>query len=490
MNSTVITIKGIVQGVGFRPFVWRLAKSLSLAGTVQNTSEGVQILLEGNEQAISKFLFQLSNNPPPLSKITSIKQNSAPVQNTQDFIILKSISTDELSSQVSPDISLCADCRKELYDPKDRRYHYPFINCTNCGPRYSIIKKLPYDRAATSMSEFNLCDSCAAEYSNPADRRYHAQPVACPDCGPHVFAVSPNGDKIEEPWENVWSDVVTSGKIAAVKGVGGFHLACNALDEIATALLRKRKRRESKPFAVMTRNIDWIKSVCHVSRDETALMKSRVCPIVILRIKKHLPSFKHIAPGLDTIGVMLPYSPLHELMCSDVNLIVVMTSANYSNEPMISRNSDALEKLHNLADIFLMHNRDIVNRCEDTVCICPEKQAIIIRPGRGHAPFSLNIDSNKQILSFGADLKNTFAVSHHGRITLSQYIGDLEHPKTQDILRSSVKKVLSFYNLKPESIIHDLHPDYFSTQIALDFAQKNNVPAVAVQHHHAHLAAG
>lgn len=489
-QSLSIKIEGLVQGVGFRPFVWKLATSLSLAGCVQNNPDGVHIRLEGDTNRIKQFLDLLQTNPPPLAKIISIQTETAELQNMQDFQIQHSETAGDFSTHIMPDMSLCADCRSELLNPADRRYHYPFINCTNCGPRFSIIQNLPYDRAATSMSVFDMCAECAAEYNNPADRRYHAQPVACPACGPRIIPMLPDGTAIERPWRVVWQDALEQGRIVAIKGIGGFHLACNALDETAAHLLRTRKQRESKPFAIMTPDLDWVRSVCRLAAEEEKLLTSRERPIVILKVKNDFPALKYIAPGLDTLGIMIPYSPLHELLVAFTDTPLVMTSANYSSEPMIHTNQDALCKLQDLADVFLMHNRDIVNRCDDSVCISTNNHFFVTRPGRGIAPFSINCKNAQEAVAFGADLKNTFAVVHHDRVSISQYIGDLEHPGTQNILMTNVNRHLDFFKIKPQVVIHDLHPDYFSTRLATRFARDKNVPAIAVQHHHAHLAAG
>ena len=489
MKTISITVTGIVQGVGFRPFVWQLAKRFALFGTVLNGSDGVLIFVEGDDENVQQFLYVLKNEPPPLAHIASIKIKSELIKNFSEFSILKSTNGGDFSTRISPDISMCDDCKEELFDPNNRRYHYPFINCTNCGPRFSIINGLPYDRSTTSMSSFDMCHACSIEYSDPSNRRYHAQPIACADCGPQVFVVDSKGVSKNDPWQHLWKDAVCSGQIIAVKGIGGFHLACNALDENVCSILRTRKRREAKPFALMTNNYEWIREHCIVSSKEEKLFRSRECPIVIVKIKKEFPGLTHIAPGLDTIGIMHPYSPMHELMLDIIDFPVVMTSANYSNEPMIFTNTEAFAKISNIADIFILHNRDIINRCDDSVCLQTEKHTIIIRPGRGFSPFTVSTKTNKQLLCYGADMKNTFALSHHNRITVSQYIGDLEHPEAQNLLCSSIEQYIDFNKLNPEYIIHDLHPDYFSTILAKEYALKHNLPLLAVQHHHAHCAA-
>jgi len=501
---TTIQIKGIVQGVGFRPHVWKLATSLHLRGFVRNDADGVTIRID--EGDAGRFLAELKANPPPLSKITkfTVESSRGWKNRCDEFLILESEAGAEKSVQISPDISVCEDCRRELFDTSNRRYRYPFINCVNCGPRYSIIHALPYDRPNTSMAEFDLCADCAREYNDPSDRRYHAQPVACPVCGPKLWfcsigSASQSAQRADSTsWEKPWTDAINAGKIVAVKGIGGFHLACDALNTDAVSELRKRKARENKPFALMVPDLAWAKKTCELSGVEEELLTSRERPIVVLKVKRAFQGLEDIAPNLNTLGVMLPYTPMHRLMFDAVNRPLVMTSANYSSEPMIHTHEDALKKLSGLADEFLLHDRDIVNRCDDSVCAVYGGQTIILRPGRGMAPVSFPCSAHSAdstcsvrsmsascVLGIGADMKNTFAVAHNGWITLSPYIGDLENPETQDILKTSVQRYLDCYDLEPELVVHDLHPDYFSTRIAEEFS----APKVAVQHHHAHCIA-
>jgi len=471
-----IHVTGIVQGVGFRPWVWKTARELNLKGTVRNGFDGVHIELFGNT---APFLEKLRNEPPPLSKIDTIRTWGIEYRPVEDFRILESDPSGEALQQVSPDISICDDCRRELFDPSDRRFRYPFINCVNCGPRFSIIENLPYDRSQTSMRDFEMCPDCAAEYNNPADRRYHAQPVACPVCGP---TMSP------PDWEMVWRKSMEEGRIVAVKGIGGFHLACDALNPAAVSALRERKRRESKPFALMVPDLEWVKTVCEISAEEERLLLSRERPIVLLKLKKRFQTLEQIAPGLPTLGIMLPYSPMHEIMFKLFPHPVVMTSANYTSEPMIHTNEAAHRKLKGIADVFITHNRRIVNRCDDPVCTVYNGQTIVFRPGRGVAPLSMPLNSDRCMLAFGADMKNTFALAHHGRVTLFPYIGDLENPETQQMLEQAVERELAFHHVAPEVVLHDLHPDYFSTRIACSFAERHGLPSLGIQHHHAHSA--
>ena len=498
--AKVIQIKGIVQGVGFRPTVWKLATSLGLTGFVRNDANGVTIEIEGEN--VERFINELKTNPPPLSKITKITINVSEFSMSpfNGFQILESNSGSQKRVQISPDISICEDCRRELFDESDRRHRYPFINCVNCGPRYSIINDLPYDRPKTSMAGFDLCSECAREYSDPSDRRYHAQPIACPACGPKLWFH--NVEEASSLWPSLWAEAIKSGKIIAVKGIGGFHLACDALNADAVTELRCRKARENKPFAIMVPDLDWVKRTCKLSAAEELLLTSRERPIVLLKVKKRFQGLEKIVPNLGTLGVMLPYTPMHHLMFDAVKRPLVMTSANYSSEPMIHTNEDALKKLSGLADEFLLHDRDIVNRCDDSVCAVYGGQTIILRPGRGMAPVSFPVSGHGRrdacdtvpqasrllpgcVLGIGADMKNTFAVAHDGWITLSPYIGDLENPETQEILKTSIQRHLDCYDLKPEMVVHDLHPDYFSTQLAREFSKVRKT----VQHHHAHCIA-
>jgi len=408
MNGILIHISGMVQGVGFRPWVWKTATRLGLTGTVRNNFDGVRIELFGDPTA---FFQSLENDPPPQARIDSVQTSGIDCQTLENFQILERESTGEALLQILPDIAIFDDCRRELFDPADRRFRYPFINCVNCGPRFSIIENLPYDRPQTSMRAFEMCAACEAEYTDPANSRYHAQPIACPNCGPQMEP---------ENWAFIWKESMERGKIVAVKGVGGFHLACDALNPDAVSKLRKRK---AKPFALMVPNLEWIKTVCAVSPAEEMLLLSRERPIVLLKLTGEFQTLEKIAPGLNALGVMLPYSPMHEIMFDLFPHPVVMTSANYSVEPMIHTNEAARRKLDGSADVFLMHDRDIVNRCDDSVCT----EQGVMRPGRGVAPVSTPIESDKCILAFGADMKNTFALSHHGQMTLHPYIGDLEN---------------------------------------------------------------
>lgn len=490
MIAKKIKIKGIVQGVGFRPFVWKIANELNLSGTVQNGSDGVSISIEGSDKKVASFIDKIQSEKPTLALISSIEVINKKNSGFKKFEIIESDPSADINTRVSPDITICEDCRKELFSKDNRRYRYPFINCVNCGPRFSIIKKVPYDRVNTSMKSFQMCPQCEEEYIDPSNRRYHAQPIACAECGPKIWGCESSGKIINSNWEDLWQTSIEEGMIIAIKGIGGFHLACDALNVNVLRKLRKRKKRENKPFAVMTDDLEWIRKHCYVNVFEEKLLLSKEAPIVILKIKKEFSGLEFIAPGLDSIGIMLPYTPMHHLMVDRVRRPVILTSANYSNEPMICDNQEALKSLGSLADLFIFHNRDIINRCDDSVTLCRNDLHTIIRPGRGFSPFNINIDNDRKAIAFGADLKNTFSILNNNAITVSPYIGDLEHPDSQQIFLDSLERSLEFYEVTPEFVVHDEHPDFFSTSIALEYSKRFNIPEISVQHHHAHLAAG
>lgn len=490
MISKKIKIKGIVQGVGFRPFVWKLAKKFNLSGSIQNRSDGVLIFVEGTELDIITFTDKLKSDKPPLAIISSIEIINEKLKNFNEFTILTSKQSSEIKTRVSPDITICEDCRNELFEKNNKRYRYPFTNCVNCGPRFSIIDKIPYDRVNTSMDSFTMCPSCYTEYHDPLDRRYHAQPIACPECGPQILVYNKTGNEVEGNWEDLWIESIDAGLIVAIKGIGGFHLACDALNLKVLKTLRKRKNRENKPFAIMTNDLQWIKKHCYVSNYEEKLLISKNSPIVILKKRKTLKGSEYIAPGLNSIGIMMPYTPMHLLMMDRIKKPIILTSANYSNEPIICDNNVALNSLNSLADLFIIHNRNIVNRCDDSVTVSHGDLTSIIRPGRGFSPFHLSSKSKKTGVAFGSDLKNTFSIHYNNSIIVSPYNGNLEHPETQQIFKDSINRYMEFYNINPSFIVHDMHPDFFSTNLAIEYSKKLKIPAISVQHHHAHLAAG
>ena len=482
MIRYALTIGGIVQGVGFRPFLYREATAHNLAGFVQNTSSGVYLEIEGARADCEAFFAALENNPPPLSQILSIERRECPLTGESGFHILASESG-ERRALISPDIALCDNCRRELFTPADRRYRYAFINCTDCGPRFSIIRDIPYDRVNTSMSGFVLCDPCKSEYDDPTNRRFHAQPNACPVCGPAlsflVDGVAQEGDPVE-----LCQAFIRAGKIVAVKGIGGFHLACDAANEAAVSLLRARKQRYEKPFAVMANNLDAVRDLCDVSAEEEALLNGHQKPIVLLRLKSGANVAPSVAPDNRRLGVMLPYTPLHSLLLERMPALV-LTSGNVSDRPMLYRDEEALPALDALADAVLTHNRPIERRVDDSVFVVSLGQPRPLRRARGWAPLPLPLpDGNRAILAVGAQQKNTFCLVKSGQAFLSSHIGDLDDPETERDYRSEIVSLQRLFDVQPEAVACDLHPDYASSRIARTF----QLPVYPVQHHHAHFA--
>jgi len=428
-----IGVRGVVQGVGFRPFVYRLAQDHNLKGWVRNTSGSVEIDVEGDEESLEHFLIDLKAKAPPMARIERVEATFYPPNGYTEFQILKSLSQEGEYQLVSPDIATCVDCKREIFCPTDRRFRYPFTNCTNCGPRFTIIEDIPYDRPRTTMRKFEMCPECQREYDNPLDRRFHAQPNACPKCGPSLELVDGNGSSIEcSDIIKAASQFLKMGKILALKGLGGFQLACNATDEEVVNLLRSRKRRPSKPLAVMVATLEDVEKHCLVSPEERKLLQSPECPIVLLRWKRNSSNISPaIAPNLKYLGVMLPYTPLHHLLLREVGLPLVMTSGNLSEEPIAKDNDEALTRLRGIADYFLLHNRDISGRYDDSVYMVEGKPQVI-RRARGYAPRPILLPfKSKQILACGAELKNTFCLTKDEHAFLSQHIGDMENEETQ-----------------------------------------------------------
>ncbi len=501
ISGAYFFITGIVQGVGFRPFVYNLAQRLSLKGWVRNTSGGVEIEIEGDEKSIKDFNIFIMKEAPPLAVIDHIKHDPIPIRGYTDFQIYHSASSPEAFQPISPDISICPDCLSELFNPGDRRYLYPFINCTNCGPRFTIIDDIPYDRPNTTMASFEMCPDCKAEYDDPINRRFHAQPIACPTCGPHVWleandhtVLYSHHDAIRETQR-----LLLEGKIIAIKGLGGFHIACDATNKEAVELLRQRKLRVDKPFAVMMPDISTVVQHCHISNEERDLLESRTRPIVILDRLVESNIVDQIAPNQYTVGVMLPYTPLHYLLLSDrpgdhstFSKVLVMTSGNLSEEPIAFDNGQARLQLSSLVDYYVMHNRPIQTRCDDSVTrILPYSKApIFSRRSRGYAPNPIHVPWNlPQILATGAELKNTFCITRDHYAFISHHIGDLENYETFQSFEEGIHNFENIFRLNPEIIAYDLHPTYLSTQYALEQAANNNLPAIGIQHHHAHVAA-
>ncbi len=510
MIGTRIHITGIVQGVGFRPFVFAQAIQQGLTGWVCNTSAGVDIEVNGDAANISQFIQTLKTGAPPLARIDSIESQPIPIKSYDTFDIIPSKTVADAFQPISPDIAICNDCLRELFDPDDRRYRYPFINCTNCGPRLTIIEDIPYDRPNTTMRGFAMCPECLAEYTNPTNRRFHAQPIACPVCGPQVWLDYPHrssksdkqcvrgDDAIHEAQK-----LLLSGKIVAIKGLGGFHLACDATNRKVVAELRRRKLRVDKPFALMIADISGVEQYCLVTGEDRRLLESKERPIVILPRKDSCSIAMEVAPQQNTLGVMLPYTPLHFLLFalpeekklkggyykSSVMPPLVMTSGNISEEPIASNNDEALERLSGLADAYLMHDRPIRTRCDDSVMRTFFDQIFPIRRSRGYAPFPVYLATKSPtVLATGGELKNTFCITHDRYAFLSHHIGDMENVETYHSFLDGITQYESLFRCKPVAIAYDLHPNYLATRYALERAQREGLPSFGIQHHHAHIA--
>ena len=537
-----VHVEGIVQGVGFRPFIFALAERYALAGWVRNTSAGVDIEVDGALEALDAFVQAISAEAPPLAQIDGVTAVAIPANGYTTFEIVHSEAISGAFQPISPDVCICDDCLRELFDPADRRYLYPFINCTNCGPRFTIIQDIPYDRPLTTMAPFAMCDDCRREYEDPRDRRFHAQPVACPVCGPTVWLEwgmrnaecgMRNDSAFRTPHSalEMSRQLLAQGKILAIKGLGGFHLACDALNETAVATLRARKLRRDKPFALMMPDLETVEQHCLVSDAERDLLLSRARPIVILQKRPDSPIVPDCAPGQNSLGVMLPYTPLHYLLFAGEQgsrgagepesdflpcppappplrpSALVMTSGNLSEEPIAYRNEEARERLADLADAFLLHDRDIHVRCDDSVmriADCGMRNAestphsafraphllLPMRRSRGYAPFPVKLPWDAPpTLATGAELKNTFCLGNGRYAFLSHHIGDMENFETLQSFEEGVAHFEKLFRVKPELIAYDLHPNYLASRYALERAEREGITAVPVQHHHAHIAA-
>lgn len=489
-----IHITGIVQGVGFRPFVYSLATRLSITGWVRNTSAGVEIEVDGAPEALDTFVHTLREEAPPLARIDEFHVQERAPNSFSDFEIIHSETIADAFQPISPDVSLCADCLRELLDPGDRRYRYPFINCTNCGPRFTIIKDIPYDRPHTTMAPFEMCPECASEYKDPLDRRFHAQPVACPVCGPHIW-LEVDGESVAEREEALQAArrLLREGKILAVKGLGGFHLACDATNPDAVATLRRRKLRVDKPFALMMPDLATVEAHCLFDDAERELLQSHQRPILILFRRSESNVAQEVAPGQDTLGVMLPYTPLHVLVIEpeeDFPPALVMTSGNLSEEPIAIENEEARERLNDLADAFLLHDRRIHTRCDDAVVRTFDGAMYPLRRARGYVPFPVLLPWKlPPILAAGAELKNTYCLTRGRYAFLSHHIGDMENYETLCAFEDGVDHYERLFRVKTEILAYDLHPDYMATRYALARAEREGLTAEGVQHHHAHIAA-
>ena len=484
MQRLRIHVKGIVQGVGFRPFVYNLARCLALGGFVLNNSQGVSIEIEGGESNVTAFLHELQNSAPPLAVIDDIFVVECVQQGIAGFYIKHSNEQGTNRAWVSPDVGTCIDCQGEIANPDDRRYRYAFTNCTNCGPRYSIIKDVPYDRDATTMADFPMCPSCQAEYDDPNNRRFHAQPNACPVCGPEYRLVSQAGEVAAHDVFNEVRRLIATGFIVAIKGIGGYHLACDARNEQAVSTLRRRKIREDKPFAVMCGSLEAVGQLCNLSAAEEKQLTGTPGPIVLLAKSKGYDLATSIAPGNAYLGVMLPYSPAHWLLLQPED-IWVMTSANVSDEPIAYDDQDALIRLADIADYFLVNNRDIHQPCDDSVVRVVMDKPYLLRRSRGFTPAPIKLSREiGSILAVGGEVKNVFCLTQGQFVFMSPHIGDLENLVTYTAYMASIAHFEKLFALQPQAVAYDLHPDYLATKYALTLP----IPQVGVQHHHAHIA--
>ena len=489
MEHVTIQIHGIVQGVGFRPFVHRLVGEYGLTGTIRNTSSGVELELEGERRSLEAFVRALPERAPLLAVIEKIEPHfGGPLHGYEDFRILASLREEKRNTLISPDIGICPDCLRELLDPADRRYRYPFINCTNCGPRFTIIRDLPYDRPLTSMGRFPMCPDCEREYHDITNRRYHAQPDCCPVCGPRVFYCDAEGREAPGDAIELARETIREGGIVAVKGLGGMHLACRCDDPAIAARLRQRKQRDEKPFAVMCRDTDAARTLCTVDEAEERLLTSFRRPIVLLQ-KQDPEGLRHLSENR-TLGVMLPYTPLHYLLLGEDFDALIMTSANLSDTPILYRNEEALEKLRGIADGFLLHDRDIQTRCDDSLYMVLDGKEYPLRRSRGFVPFPLRVAGSRGgILACGAEQKASFCLSRGDCVFPSQHIGDLKNFETLEHYEQQIRHFERLFDQKPTLLVCDRHPDYLSTAYAHERAEREGLPLLQVQHHHAHMAA-
>lgn len=483
-----LVIRGAVQGVGFRPFVYRLATELGLRGWVLNSVQGVLMELEGESPLLQQFVKRLHAERPPRASIQSLEPSILEPVGYHTFEIRHSQEAGEKSALILPDISTCADCLREIFDPTNRRYRYPFTNCTNCGPRYSIIEALPYDRPNTTMRAFALCPRCREEYENPLDRRFHAQPNACPECGPHLELWDERGHVLARHDEALCrtEDAIREGHIVAVKGLGGFHFVVDARNDVAVRRLRQRKRREEKPFALMYPSLQMVRAHCRVNEAEECALDSPESPIVLLRRQQNDAVAPSVAPNNPFLGVMLPYTPLHHLLMYNLGFPIVATSGNLSDEPICTDEHEALHRLAGIADLFLVHNRPIARQMDDSVVRVLLGREIVLRRARGYAPLPVLVkEPLPPLLAVGAHLKNTVALSVGKQVFISQHIGDLEAPQSLQAFERVIADVEGLWEHQPQAVACDLHPDYLSTQTA----HRMGLPVVQIQHHYAHILA-
>ena len=487
-----ISVRGIVQGVGFRPFVYALARKHGLSGMVRNDAEGVRIEVEGAPEELERFVLAIREDAPPLAVVESVFWQPLAPLGDGEFSIEESREGLRRQALVSPDVATCDDCLAELLDPTDRRYRYPFTNCTNCGPRFTITRSVPYDRATTTMSGFEMCPDCRREYEDPANRRFHAQPNACPVCGPRVMLLDRFGHELhagsEDPIART-ARMLRGRAVLAIKGLGGYHLACDPFDARAVRILRGRKVRQDKPFALMARDLAQVHEICHVSPEEEVLLTSPARPIVLLERLQSSGVAEEVAPRQNALGVMLAYTPLHHLLLRDAGIPLVMTSGNNSHEPIAYRDDEALDQLCEIADYFLLHDREIHMRCDDTVIRTAGGRPYPIRRSRGYAPAPLRLadDVARHTLACGGELKNTFCLAKGRHALMSHHIGDMENYETLRSFREGIEHYSSLFDVSPGLVVCDLHPEYLSTKYAREL-EETGLPAVGVQHHQAHVA--
>jgi hydrogenase maturation protein HypF len=482
----LIILEGVVQGVGYRPFIHRLAQELGLSGYVLNSSKGLLIEVEGNTENVEAFIESAMTTSPPLAVVRDSAVELLEPKGYRGFEIRQSEKIDTEFTLVSPDISVCDDCLRELFNPDDRRFRYPFINCTNCGPRFSIIEDTPYDRPLTTMAEFKMCDDCSREYSDLSDRRYHAQPDACGVCGPHILLKDHDGPVDCSDAARKSSGLLLDGRILTVKGIGGIHLMCNASDSEAVEKVRQIKQRARKPLALMCKSVERTREFCEVNEREQALLESPERPIVLLK-KLETPQISQlVAPGNAYLGVMLPYSPLHYLLLDDERLVaIVATSANIADEPIARDEGELHLSVKKMADYFLDHNRPIYNRCDDSVVEVVGKATVMMRRSRGYAPLSMRIPGNaKQVMALGAEERNSVCLTKDGWAYLSQHVGDLKSAEAFEFFLEALERLKKIFKIEPELVVHDMHPEFLNTK----YARHLKIPLLPVQHHHAHIA--
>jgi hydrogenase maturation protein HypF len=491
-----VLVRGVVQGVGFRPFVYRLALEEGLAGFIGNDTDGVTIEVEGPAGQVDAFLGRLRAETPPLARIDSVAARDLAATGEAGFRIVASGVLGRVSTGIPADAATCADCLRELLDPRDRRYRYPFLNCTNCGPRFTITRRIPYDRPQTSMAKFKMCPACQAEYDDPANRRFHAQPNACWKCGPRVWLVQTAASESSSGEEAVklTLQLLMEGKIVAIKGIGGFHLSVDATNQAAVMRLRERKRRFGKPLAVMVKDVEAARMACALTAQDEALLKTSARPIVLSRKRDGCGIAEGVAPGIPWLGVFLPYAPLQHLLFADPRVqALVMTSANLSEEPIAIDNDEARARLGGIADCFLMHDREILQRCDDSVAAVVDGAPQLIRRARGFVPLGVELPEGLHLdapplLAVGGHMKNVFALARGRHVYQSQHLGDLENLTGLEFFKESLDHLMRTFEIEPETVVHDLHPGYLATTWAKEWARERGLRLIAVQHHHAHIA--